>query len=108
MIRTYSHSNGFTLDNLQPKNIIVEKSIRFTNLNIVILFYSFSLNTCDSLVYQQLQKHYNQHQNHKHNLLVQSFLIFQSFEIFPKHKGYAEISESFALNLIISVPLTNK
>ena len=32
----------------------------------------------------------------------------QSFEMFPKHKGYAFISESFALSLIISVPLTNK
>ena len=29
----------------------------------------------------------------------------QSFEIFPKHNEYARISESFALNLIISVPL---
>ena len=32
----------------------------------------------------------------------------QSFEMFPKHNKYARISESFALNLIISVPLTNK
>ena len=32
----------------------------------------------------------------------------QSFEMFPKHNEYEIISESFALNLIISVPLTNK
>ena len=32
----------------------------------------------------------------------------QFFEIFPKHSGFATISESFVLNLIISVPLTNK
>ena len=32
----------------------------------------------------------------------------QSFEIFHRHNGVATISESFALNLIISVPLTNK
>ena len=31
----------------------------------------------------------------------------QSFEMFPKHNEYARISESFALNLIISVSLTN-
>ena len=31
-----------------------------------------------------------------------------SFEMFPRHDGVAIISESFALNLIISVPLTNK
>ena len=31
-----------------------------------------------------------------------------SFEMFPKHKGYVTISEFLALNLIISVPLTNK
>ena len=32
----------------------------------------------------------------------------QTFEIFPKHHGLAAISESFVLNLIIFVPLTNK
>ena len=32
----------------------------------------------------------------------------QYFEIFPRHNEYAGISESFALNLIIYVPLTNK
>ena len=32
----------------------------------------------------------------------------QSFEIFPKHNGVATISESNVLDLIISVPLTNK
>ena len=30
------------------------------------------------------------------------------FERFPKHKGYATIPESVALNLIIFVPLVNK
>ena len=28
--------------------------------------------------------------------------------LFPRHDGVATISESFALNLIITVPLTNK
>ena len=40
-----------------------------------------------------------------------SFFILsvdQSLEILPKHNGFAKISESFALNFIISVPLTNK
>ena len=40
-----------------------------------------------------------------------SFFILstdQSFEMFPKHNGLGTISESFALNLYISVPLTNK
>ena len=32
----------------------------------------------------------------------------KSFEMFPRHNGLAIISESFALNLWISVPLTNK
>ena len=32
----------------------------------------------------------------------------QSLEILPKHNGLATILESFALNLQISVPLTNK
>ena len=32
----------------------------------------------------------------------------KSFQKFPKNKGYDAISESFALNLIIYVPLTNK
>ena len=32
----------------------------------------------------------------------------KSLKIFPRHNGAAAISESFALNLIISVPLTNK
>ena len=32
----------------------------------------------------------------------------QSFDMFPRHNEYARISESFALNLIISVPLTNE
>ena len=39
------------------------------------------------------------------------FFIFstdQSFEIFPKHNAVATISEFFALNLWIYVPLTNK
>ena len=31
-----------------------------------------------------------------------------SFEMFPKHNGVATILESFALNLIISAPLTNE
>ena len=34
--------------------------------------------------------------------------VEQSLEILPKHNGLATISESFALNFIISVPLTNK
>ena len=33
--------------------------------------------------------------------------VDQSFEMFPKHNGPATISESFALTLQISVPLTN-
>ena len=38
-----------------------------------------------------------------------SILLFvQSFEMFPRHNEYGIISESFALNLIISVPSTNK
>ena len=32
----------------------------------------------------------------------------QSLEIFPKHNGLGTMLESFALNLIISVPFTNK
>ena len=35
-------------------------------------------------------------------------LIQKSFEMFTMHNGAASISESFALNLIISAPLTNK
>ena len=31
-----------------------------------------------------------------------------SFEMFPRHNGLATVSESFALNLWICVPLTNK
>ena len=34
--------------------------------------------------------------------------VDQSLEILPKHNGLATISESFALNFIISVPSTNK
>ena len=34
--------------------------------------------------------------------------VDQSFDIFPKHNEFGEIPESFALNLQISVPLTNK
>ena len=34
--------------------------------------------------------------------------VDQSLEILPKHNGLATIAESFALNFIISVPLTNK
>ena len=34
--------------------------------------------------------------------------IDQSLEILPKHNGLATIAESFALNFIIFVPLTNK
>ena len=30
------------------------------------------------------------------------------FEMFPRHNGVPTILESFVLNLIISVPLTNK
>ena len=36
------------------------------------------------------------------------FLTEKSSEIFPKHNEFATISESFALNLVISQPLTNK
>ena len=32
----------------------------------------------------------------------------QTSEIFARHNGVATISESFTLNLIISVPLLNK
>ena len=34
--------------------------------------------------------------------------VDQSLRILPKHNGLATIAESFALNFIISVPLTNK
>ena len=34
--------------------------------------------------------------------------VEQSLEILPKHNGLAAIAESFALNFIIYVPLTNK
>ena len=34
--------------------------------------------------------------------------VDQSLEISPKHNGLATIAESLALNLKISVPLTNK
>ena len=34
--------------------------------------------------------------------------VDQSLEILPKDNGLATISESFVLNFIISVPLTNK
>ena len=33
--------------------------------------------------------------------------VDQSLEMFPRQNGLAIISESFALNLIISIPLTN-
>ena len=33
--------------------------------------------------------------------------VDQSLEILPKHNGLVTISESFPLNFIISVPLTN-
>ena len=32
----------------------------------------------------------------------------KSSEMLPKQRGFATISESFSLNLIIYVPLTNK
>ena len=32
----------------------------------------------------------------------------KSSEIFPRHNGVVTIPESFALNVVISVPLTNK
>ena len=32
----------------------------------------------------------------------------KSSEMFPRHNGVATISECFALDLIISVPLTNR
>ena len=32
----------------------------------------------------------------------------KSFEIIPRDNGVATISESFGLNLIISIPLANK
>ena len=32
----------------------------------------------------------------------------KSSKMFPRHKGFAIISESFALNLTISVTVTNK
>ena len=35
-------------------------------------------------------------------------VLEKSFEMFLKQNGFATISESFALNLIISLPLTNK
>ena len=46
------------------------------------------------------------------NVAIKSSFFFillcdQSFEMFPKHNEHARISESFALNVIISVPLTN-
>ena len=34
--------------------------------------------------------------------------VDQSLEILPKHNGLCTILESFALNVIICVPLTNK
>ena len=34
--------------------------------------------------------------------------VDQSLELLPKHNGLATILESFALDLQISVPLTNK
>ena len=37
-----------------------------------------------------------------------TLFVDQSLEMFPKHNGLATISESFALNLQISVPFTNK
>ena len=42
------------------------------------------------------------------NLFFFILSVYQSFEMFPKHNGAATISESFALNLIISAPVTNK
>ena len=48
------HSNELTQDKL-PKNIIAEINICFMNLNIFILFRSFSLNTYECLQYHQHQ-----------------------------------------------------
>ena len=50
-----THFNRFKFDKLQPKNIITETNIRFTNPNIFILFHSVLSNTSECLIYQQLQ-----------------------------------------------------
>ena len=43
------------------------------------------------------------------NIAIKSILSTdQSFEMFPRNNRVATISESFVLNLQISVPLTNK
>ena len=46
------------------------------------------------------------------NIVIKSscFILstVQSFEMFPRHRGVATISESFDLNIRISLPLTNK
>ena len=44
----------------------------------------------------------------KSNFLSIILPLEKSFEMFPRHNGIGLISVCFALNLIISVPLTNK
>ena len=42
----------------------------------VILYHTFSLNTCECLRYHQLQSYCNQHWNHRHIHLIQSFSYY--------------------------------
>ena len=82
--------NEFTVDTLQPKNIVV---LQIKTFYIIPFFFIKHL--------------------WMSNISTTAMVFFisstkKSFEMFPKHKEYAAISESLALNLIISVPLTNK
>ena len=72
-----------------------------------ILSQSFSLNTCKCLKYHQLQWQHKQHWNYR-RILSSLLCTVKSSEMFPRHNGFATISDSFALNLIIPVRLTNK
>ena len=51
----------------------------------------------------KMKKKKQNKKTHNHPVFILS--AHQSFELFPRHNGLAAISESFALNLIISVPL---
>ena len=79
------------------------------------ILYTILFNTCECLIYHQLQLTCNQHNQlcnqHKETIKYSFFFILaeeKSSTMFPRHNRFATISKSFALNLIISVPLTNK
>ena len=73
------------------------------------MYRAFSLNIYEYPKYQQHQSYYNQLKNHINIPNPVAFMLptEKSFEAFPKHNGFASISESLALNLYISTLLAN-